>query len=175
MNIQEMTNVKNNDGLRDKEQIEFEVVNDPKTHKGRQLIAAKKTQISFSGPLPHPDILRGYEDILPGAAERILQMAEKQQNHRLGMEEKIIFDDSKERSRNSVFAFLLTFTVIAIGGFLIYKGKNIAGFGTVFLGLVPIIGQFSNRKSSNSSKEDNNDGDNDSDKSYEEGNMDIDE
>ncbi|MEN9409017.1 MAG: hypothetical protein RL216_991 [Pseudomonadota bacterium] len=37
-----------------------------------QLIASEQ----FSGPLPHPKHLRDYEAALPGAAERILAMAE---------------------------------------------------------------------------------------------------
>ncbi len=84
----------------------------------------------------------GYDDIVPGAAERILKMAENQQNHRLKLEEKIVFDDSSERKRNSYFAFILTLVVILLGGFLLFKGKNIVGFATVFAGLVPLIGIF---------------------------------
>lgn len=34
-----------------------------------------------SGPLPHPKILKEYNDLVPDAAERILQMAEKSQAH----------------------------------------------------------------------------------------------
>ena len=33
---------------------------------------------SFEGPLPPPNILAGYEDVLPGSAERILLMAEQE-------------------------------------------------------------------------------------------------
>ncbi len=40
----------------------------------------------FSGPLPHPEILAKYENVFPGAAERIFQMAENQANHRRSME-----------------------------------------------------------------------------------------
>ena len=37
---------------------------------------------SFSGPIPHPDILEHYEKIVPRAAERILAMAEEDAKHR---------------------------------------------------------------------------------------------
>ncbi|MXW44741.1 MAG: DUF2335 domain-containing protein [Gammaproteobacteria bacterium] len=37
---------------------------------------------SFIGPLPPPSLLEGYESTLPGAAERILRLAEKEQFHR---------------------------------------------------------------------------------------------
>jgi len=70
-------------------------------------------------------------------------MAENQQNHRFKLEEKIVFDDSSERKRNSYFAFILILVVILLGGFLLFKGKSIVGFATVFAGLVPLIGIFS--------------------------------
>lgn len=43
----------------------------------------------FSGPLPHPGILEGYEKILPGSADRILTMAEEEANHRRQIDNSI--------------------------------------------------------------------------------------
>ncbi len=37
--------------------------------------------IQFSGPLPPPEALQRYENILPGAGDRIIRMAEIQQKH----------------------------------------------------------------------------------------------
>ena len=39
----------------------------------------------FEGPLPHPDQLRQYEQVLPGIAERIVKMAEEEQRVRLAV------------------------------------------------------------------------------------------
>ena len=39
-------------------------------------IAAAKAE--FSGPIPPPSIIEGYERVLPGSADRIISMAEKQ-------------------------------------------------------------------------------------------------
>lgn len=44
----------------------------------------------FSGPLPHPDILKHYDEIEPGAAGRIIAMAESQQAHEHEMEQRAI-------------------------------------------------------------------------------------
>jgi len=38
---------------------------------------------TFSGPPPPPAMSRGYEEVLPGSAERILRTAEKEQDHRI--------------------------------------------------------------------------------------------
>lgn len=36
----------------------------------------------YSGPLPHPQQLKAYDDITPGAADRIIAMAERENAHR---------------------------------------------------------------------------------------------
>lgn len=43
---------------------------------------------AFSGLLPHPEMLKEYEAILPGAAERLLQLAEREQANRNGLEKE---------------------------------------------------------------------------------------
>ena len=45
---------------------------------------------AWVGPLPPPEILRRLEDIIPGAAERILRMSELQEQHQHRMEETVI-------------------------------------------------------------------------------------
>lgn len=44
----------------------------------------------FSGPLPAPEILQGYENILTGSAERIIKMTENQAHHRQNCEKKLL-------------------------------------------------------------------------------------
>jgi uncharacterized membrane protein len=41
---------------------------------------------SFSGPMPHPRHLKGYEEIVPGSAREMLSMAQKEQSHRHRMQ-----------------------------------------------------------------------------------------
>ncbi len=53
----------------------------------KQLIAAIA---SYSGPLAHPSFVKGYEEILPGSAERILAMAEAEGLHRREQEKKVV-------------------------------------------------------------------------------------
>lgn len=52
---------------------------------------------AHSGPLPAPETLEGYEEVLPGAAERILRMAEKQQDGRLDLEARQLDADIDHR------------------------------------------------------------------------------
>lgn len=41
---------------------------------------------AYSGPLPTPEMLAAYGEAIPGAAERILSMAEDEQAHRQAMD-----------------------------------------------------------------------------------------
>ncbi len=50
--------------------------------KLKSLEAIKLASYSYAGPLPPASELNAYEQILPGAAERILAMTEKEQSHR---------------------------------------------------------------------------------------------
>lgn len=45
-------------------------------------LVATETKIVKSGPLPDPATLEQYEQLVPGAAQRIIAMAEREQAHR---------------------------------------------------------------------------------------------
>ncbi len=49
----------------------------------------------FQGPLPPPDLLDNYEQILPGAAERIFGLTETEQSHRVGWEDRALSGELK--------------------------------------------------------------------------------
>ena len=41
---------------------------------------------SYSGPLPPPAAFRSYEEVMPGAAKDIMEMAQQEQKHRRNWE-----------------------------------------------------------------------------------------
>lgn len=57
----------------------------------------------FSGPLPPPSMYGEYEDTFKGSADRILKMAEKEQDHRIAWETRRLTRASARRiwGRNS--------------------------------------------------------------------------
>lgn len=68
----------------------------PQTPK--PVIGMSKTETSlFSGPLPTPEMLEKYEQIYPGIAERILQMAEKEQTERHRQKQELIELEKKNQ------------------------------------------------------------------------------
>jgi len=60
-----------------------------KKEQGLRVVATYMQKI-HRGPLPAPEDFEHYNQSLPGAGERILRMAEKQQDHRHGEERRMV-------------------------------------------------------------------------------------
>jgi len=84
----------------------------------------------FSGPIAHPRHLREYENILPGAADRIISMAEKQNNHGIDVNNKMLAAEIADRRLGMIlgacsFAGLVICALISA---LYTKGAVVPGF-----------------------------------------------
>jgi len=71
-----------------------------------KLVTGQITQVTqqFSGPLPHPEILNRYDQIITGAAERILIMAEEDARHQRDIE-KTAYTQSEQKDNNILVNF----------------------------------------------------------------------
>jgi uncharacterized membrane protein len=121
--------------------------------KEKRHIETQITQVqAWQGPLPSPEALSKYNDAVPGAAERILSMAEKEMEHRHQKEDKAI----KYSGRLMVFSTLLAFLcVIVLGGVLcyaIYVGSNTAAIATAIGTIAAVVGLFTFGKAKQSEK-----------------------
>lgn len=76
---------------------------------------------SHSGPLPSPETLSGYENTLTGAADRIITMAEKQQDHRIDLEKTAVRRQFNQSSTGQWIAAILAFSFL---GGSVYLGIN---------------------------------------------------
>ena len=96
----------------------------------------------WAGPLPPPNILRGYEEIVPGAAERIINLLEKQSTHRMGLEDFTVKADASRANRGlfAGVAVTLSFGVGAV--YLIASGHDIAGTFLGTIDLASLVGTF---------------------------------
>lgn len=81
----------------------------------------------FSGPIAHPRHLREYEDILPGTADRIVSMAERQSAHLIEMNKAAFEAEKEDRKRGMLFG---------LGAFVLLIG---CAFGSLFVTESPII------------------------------------
>ncbi len=127
---------KHSDGELEAQSREVEIIR----REMRQVVS------EFSGPLPPPNIIKGYEDILPGSAERILAMAEKQSEHRQFMERKMIATESRDGFLGVIFAFILGIGCLFISYQIVVNVPENAGaissavFGAAGIG--SIVGPF---------------------------------
>lgn len=53
------------------------------TLTGQNVLAQTIHSETYTGPIPHPDILKKYDDVKSGLAERIVKMAEREQEYRI--------------------------------------------------------------------------------------------
>lgn len=98
-----------------------------------QYLVALRHQISFSGILPHPDIIAEYERVLSGSAERIVAMAEKEQNFRHAIRESALSGAMKRDKRGQWMGFVTTVCILLIASIFAYSGKTI--FAGTLIGL----------------------------------------
>ncbi|MEW6578361.1 MAG: DUF2335 domain-containing protein [Chloroflexota bacterium] len=104
-----------------------------------QLLGARIEE-HFQGPLPHPAILKGYEDILPGSANRIITMTEKQQQHRMELEHAVIHSDILMERLGLAVYFVLAMILVVGGIWLASEGKQLTGLAVVGASITTLAG-----------------------------------
>lgn len=134
---------------------------DPK--KDLQIIA--EVQQYFEGPLPHPDFAERYEHLLPGSLDRILGLAERQQQARLQMEDRqlahrvaqvtrrhddavefqkqILQSYSRREYTGMILGFVLSLSVLGIATLVIVSGRSLeAGVTLIIADAAVVAGIF---------------------------------
>ena len=109
--------------------------------EGVQLVQAL-IQKTHQGPLPAPDDYAHYEAVHPGAAERILRMAESNQQHRHMLESEALRRDYSLQARGQMFAIAALIAMLALIGFTFWVGQPIAGSVLGTGTIAAIVGMF---------------------------------
>ena len=114
----------------------LEVIPEEKKEIAIQALSIIKQEY-FEGPIPHPKTMRGYEDVLAGSADRILKMAEEQQEHRIYIEKVNFENHMKLNRRGQIFGFIIFILGIILSViFALLDMKTFAGIfatGTVVI------------------------------------------
>lgn len=137
-----------------------------KRDKIKEIVVSLLHQEFHSGPLPSPDTLKKYNDILPDAADRIFKMAEKSQVHRENIDQQQM-DIVKARVESEINKinkgqnFALIIALIGIAGavtcaFLnqVAIGSFLGGSTVVTLVLLFLSERWRKRKEENSEDND---------------------
>ena len=116
-------------------------------HKGpaQQHIIAQQ----FEGPIPPPMMLQQFEAIMPGLADRIVKMSEdslataiysqRAQTDSVGFAVK---SEVEDRRTGMWLGFTCIVLCLLMGGFLIYIGRDIAGYASLVTAVALLVGAF---------------------------------
>lgn len=108
-----------------------------------QLVAHRHEEMTIhSGPIPAPEVIEGYEKILPGAADRIIKMAEVEQQHQHSYADKGQSHAFIATIVGQIFGFLICSSGIIGGAVLVYHDKPLSGFGMFVTSLGSLVGIF---------------------------------
>jgi uncharacterized membrane protein len=97
-------------------------------------------QTLHQGPLPRPEDFEAYEQVLRGAADRILRMAEKQAAHRQDLESRALKGDLMKEMMGTILAYI-TFGGSMFGAvYLLLHDKPIQSLAALVVGLGSAFG-----------------------------------
>lgn len=116
-------------------------------NRRRNLAASKSNEIitqtfSYSGPIPPPQALQQYEHIFPGAAERILKMAENQAAHRQALENKLVDSNIGNSRRGQYFGLIIGMTGLIATVIFALLGHTILAGAIGTIDLVSLVAIF---------------------------------
>ncbi len=115
-------------------------VDDPEEKKKLIAIISRFT----SSPVPPPNVLKGYDDVVQDGAKWLLDYTRREQNHRHEMDKK----ELTYYSFGQIFGFILGLIGVGGGIYLATTGAEWFGFGTFFTSLVSLVGLFVYNKKS---------------------------
>lgn len=117
------------------------MANKPATQKQTSQIVHQEA-LYHSGPLPLPEILAKYDAIVPGAANRIIVMAENQSTHRIAIEKLAVSSRARDSIAGIVCALIVSVVTISVGGLVIIHGYQFSGTFLSSSGLASLVGAF---------------------------------
>jgi uncharacterized membrane protein len=103
--------------------------------QSQPVIAAVRAETHFSGPVPPPDVLAEYARLIPGAPDRILAMAEREQDHR-HRSQVLLLGIADRESRSQRIGLYGCIGIMAVLLMLIYLAMP---HGAVVVSLVVVV------------------------------------
>ena len=107
----------------------------------------------YQGDLPHPDILRGYNELYPEAAKRIIENGILETEHRRRQDKIYLNGMLAERTRGQILGFVIALVIVASGVYLMANEHILAGSLLTGGSLIGVVGLFTgNSNEKNESK-----------------------
>ena len=103
----------------------------PEDKVERELVQVEQVVAYYAGPIPPPAMLRDYEEVLDGSADRLLSMAERESKHR-----------STYENLGLVFGFIAALALIALSAYIVFLGFAWQSVGVVVGSIAGTAGTF---------------------------------
>ena len=104
-------------------------------------IVIQRTE-SFSGPLPHPEHFERYNQILPGASDRLLKMSEDDLKHIHNIQKTQISIERIAVIGGLIAAWTISIIALLGSGYLVLKGHDVSGSILGTGSLTSLVGVF---------------------------------
>lgn len=111
-------------------------------HNSAVFLHAEEKYSSFTGPLPPPEELGKYEAVLPGAADRVIRMAEGQAVHRQQIENEIVKGGHRGEARAQRFALIVALSALGLAAYSLHEHQPLLAFGIGGIDLVGLVAAF---------------------------------
>ena len=117
--------------------------------KKEEIIA---TMEMYNGPIPHPEILAGFDKLDKGSAKKIIDNGIAESTHRRKMEDKSM----KHFARRFYFRFVLAFVLALLFGYASYNLliNDHVVVGSIFMGItfISMLSIFTGENQNNNTK-----------------------
>ena len=102
-------------------------------------------QASWSGPLPPPQVLQGFNQLVENGAERVFKQFEWEAEHRRHLESYVAETDRGERRLAQALAGTFAFGALGVAAYALYCGAfttaAVIGGGTVAAVVLAFLGK----------------------------------
>jgi uncharacterized membrane protein len=106
----------------------------------------QEVSVSYQGPLPTSREFAGYEQVLPGAADRILAITEKEADNRRESQAKLINASIKYSGRGQIFALIVSIFSLAGVGLSICFSAPLASIAPTVIAITGLASIFISKK-----------------------------
>ncbi|MGA8365508.1 MAG: DUF2335 domain-containing protein [Solirubrobacteraceae bacterium] len=89
--------------------------------------------------MPPPDLIDGYQRVIPNGGERVLALAEREQEHRHRSEDRGMRLSAAAHFVGQSLAFVLSAMIVVFGYELLRHGDSVAGYGTLLVGAASLL------------------------------------
>ena len=131
-------------------QIDPSIFEGVKEQKKQQIIKGMVLTMSKThiGPIPDPETLKAYSEIIPNGAERIMIMAEQQASHRMYLEKKVVGGQMNQSNIGQFLAFFIGIAALLTAAYCIVNGHEIGGSIIGLSGITGLVTAFIQGKKS---------------------------